>query len=184
MATFKDIIDFFNRLENNFARKAVPRIIAETATEFFKQRFTTKEWEGTPWPNAQRPPQRGSLLVRSGKLVNSIKPSVVNSERVVISAGSSKVPYAKAHNEGETITVPVTPQMRKFAWAMHYKFGKAASRKKSLGLSYQSDEWKGLALTRKQSLQITIPKRQFMGTSRKLNQLIMDRFKTAFKGLF
>ncbi len=170
MATVKDIENFFKKLDNDFARRAVPRIVAEKATEFFKQRFTTKEWEGKAWEQTKRPVKRGSLLVRSGKLMASVKPSVVTSERVRISAGGSKIPYAKAHNEGETIHVPVTKEMKKFAWAMHYKT--------------KDDKWKGLALTKKKTLSIKMPKRQFMGHSTKLNAIIMDSFKKAFKNLF
>lgn len=174
MATFKDIADFFNRLESTFLRRAVPRLIAETATEFFKQKFTSKEWEGQPWPAAKNPPARGSLMLRSGALVNSIKPSTVNEERVVISAGSSKVPYAEAHNEGGDIKVRITPKMRKYAWARHY------NTKDSSGNS----PWKGLALTKKTELKITMPRRRFMGPSKTLNGQIMERMRSAFKGLF
>ena len=185
MATFKDIDDFFKRLNNDFARRAVPRIIAEKATEFYKQRFTVKaDPNGVPWQQTQRAVKRGSLMVRSGKLMASVKPSVVTAERVIISAGSSKVPYAKAHNKGETITIPVTDKMRKFAWAMAYKTGNAAKRKKDVGLAYQSDGWKGLALTKKKTITIKLPKQQFMGHSKILNGIFMDSFKKAFKSLF
>lgn len=185
MATFKDLDDFFKRLDSDFARRAVPRIIAERATEFYKERFTLKvDVDGKPWPDTSKPVKRGSLMVRSGALMASVKPSVVTEERVRISAGGTKVPYAKAHNEGETITIPVTPQMRKFAWAMHYKTAKTANRKKDVGLSYQADGWKGLALTKKQTLIIKLPKRQFMGHSNLLNSRLMESFKKAFGNLF
>jgi phage gpG-like protein len=178
MATFKSVQDFFKSLDNDFARKAVPRIIAETATEYFKQRFSTKEWDGNPWDDVKTPVRRGSLMLRSGKLVNSIRPKEVNPNRVVISAGSSRVPYAKAHNEGETITIPVTDKMRKYAWAMHYKTGK---QKKNKG---NADKWKGLALTKKKSLTVRMPKRQYMGQSVRLNQRIMQRITAHFNSLF
>lgn len=170
MTTFKDLDAFFKRLDSDFARKAVPRIIAEKATEFYKQRFTTKEWEGIPWPQTKNPVKVGSLMVRSGKTMASVKPSVVTPEVVKISAGGTKAPQAKIHNEGGIIDVPVTPQMRKFAWAMNYKT--------------KDDKWKGLALTKKQTLRINMPKRQYMGHSPKLNAIFMDSFKKAFKNLF
>ena len=105
MGSFKEIDDFFNKLTGEFMREVVPAIIAEKATSFFQERFTTKEWDWVPWPETKQPVKRGSLMVRSESLVNSIKPSLVSPEKVVISAGSDKVPYARAHNEGETITV-------------------------------------------------------------------------------
>jgi phage gpG-like protein len=60
--------------------------------------------------------------------------------------------------------------MRKFAWAMKYKTG--------------DDRWKGLALTKRASLRIGIPKRQFMGHSKQLDRQIISSVKTAFKSLF
>lgn len=175
MASFKEIDDFFNKLSNEFFKKQVPNIIAEKATEFFKERFSTKEWDGTPWPETKKPIKRGTLMVRSAALVNSIKPKTVTSEKVVISAGSDKVNYARVHNEGETITVPVTPQMRKFAWAMHYK---------EVGDDKKADSsWKGLAMTKKKTLTITLPMRRFMGPSPKLNDVLFKSIKEAFNSL-
>jgi hypothetical protein len=66
----------------------IPAIVAETAVMYFKQRFRTKEWDGTPWPPTKRPVKRGSLMVRTGKLVNSIRPKKVTKTEVVISAGT------------------------------------------------------------------------------------------------
>lgn len=192
MTTFKDLDDFFKRLDTDFARRAVPRIIAEKATEFYKQRFTLKvDVDGKPWPDTAKPVKRGSLMVRSGALMASVKPSVVSEERVRISAGNTKVPYAKAHNEGETINIPVTPQMRKFAWAKYYEESGKGVKTSKTGAKYQSIEvgqkaspWKGLALTKKQMLTVKLPRRQFMGHSNLLNARLMESFKKAFSNLF
>ncbi len=129
MGSFKQLDDFFLKFDQDFLKKQVPNIIAEKATAYFKERFTTKEWDGAPWPDVKKPVRRGTLLFRGGNLRNSIKPKTVTESKVVISAGSDKVPYARAHNEGETISIPVTAKMKKFAWAMHYK--EAGSDKKA-----------------------------------------------------
>ncbi len=176
MATIKEIDDFFDRLTDEFFKKQVPNIIAEKATAFFKERFTTKEWDGEPWPETKKPVQRGTLMVRSGALVASIKPKTVTSEKVVISAGSDKIPYAKAHNEGETIMVPVTPKMRKFAWAMHYK-------EQTEGQQEVDTDWKHLALTKKSELKIKLPRRRFMGPSDYLNDVLFNAMREAFNEL-
>lgn len=191
MATFKDIERFFNNLESDFARRAVPRIIAEKATEYYKQKFTTKEWDGKPWDNVKYPIKRGSLLVRSGKLMASIKPKVVRSDRVVISAGSGKVPYAQIHNEGGDIVV--TDKMKRFFWAQEkqargsqtysVKSKGLANTSKNKRLSAQAEFFKGMAL-KKMGSKIHIPRRQFMGHSAKLNDIFMDSFTKAFKDLF
>src|SRR5690606_9544636 len=84
----------------------MPNVIAETATEFFQDRFKTQEWDGVPWQAlkpkyaAKKGRGRGRILTASGLLQRSIRPSVVTAQRVVISAGNSKVPYARIHNEG------------------------------------------------------------------------------------
>jgi hypothetical protein len=175
MATIKEIDDFFDNLTNEFFRKQVPKVIAEKATIFFKERFTTKEWDGNPWPETKKPVSRGTLMVRSGALVNSIQPKTVSSEKVVISAGNEKVNYARAHNEGETIEIPITPKMRKFAWAMHYK---------EVGNDKEANSaWRGLALTKKEKLIVKLPMRRFMGPSEKLNDVLFNSLKEAFNSL-
>lgn len=55
MASFKEIDHFLITLSTRFFKTAVPNIIAEKATEYFKQRFTTKEWGGKPWPETKKP---------------------------------------------------------------------------------------------------------------------------------
>jgi len=147
---------------------AVPHIVAEKATEYYKSRFAVKaDVKNKAWPPAKNPPRRGSLMVRGGNLVDSIRPSVVSGERVIISAGSAKVPYAPIHNEGGSMQVPVTKNMRRFAWAMKYKTG--------------DNRWKHLAITRKSILRINIPKRQFMGHSKILDQILINSINKAFK---
>lgn len=176
MGSFKEIDDFFNNLTDQFLRDRVPDIIAETATAYFKERFTTKEWDGKPWLETKKPVKRGTLMVRSGDLVNSIKPSLIIPEKIVISGGSNKVKYARAHNEGETITINVTPKMKRFAWAMHYK-------EQQEGKKEVNTVWKGLALTKKTALTIKMPERRFMGTSENLNNALLAAIKLEFNKL-
>lgn len=54
------------------------------------------------------------------------------------------IPYAHIQEEGGVI--PITPKMRRFFWAMYYKYG--------------ADMWKYLALTKKAV--ITIPQRAYL----------------------
>ena len=67
----------------------------------------------------------------------------------------TRAPYASIHNWGGILRPTVTPKMRKFAWAQHYK--EAGDDKK------KDTFWKRLALTKKVKLAIRIPQRQFMG---------------------
>jgi len=190
MANINTIDKFFKRLDD-YGKRAVPSIISEKATEFYKHKFTTKEWDGRPWEPTKRIVKSGSLMVRSGKLMNSIRPKTVSLSRVVVSAGGSVVPYAKALNEGETITIPVTAKMRKFAWAKYYeeagkgiKTGKGGNTYQGIGAGKEANRWKGLALTPKQTLTVKLPERRFMGKSAMLNSFIFQAFKEEFKNLF
>lgn len=93
------------------------------------------------------------------------------------------VPYAAIHNEGGEIDVRVTPKMRRFAWAQYYSLAgrdKSGGNRTKKGSAAKSgvvveDEnalmWKRLALTRKTSLHIRIPQRQYIGDSAELNAL-------------
>ncbi|HAQ21123.1 MAG TPA: hypothetical protein DCR40_18100 [Prolixibacteraceae bacterium] len=178
---YANLQDYISALETKIRAK-VPNIIAETATEFFKERFQTKEWDGLAWPQTKRVVRKGSLLVRSSKLVNSIRPSLVSANKVVISAGNDMVPYAQIHNEGGELHPKVTPAMRKWAWANYYAAGGGAStgsatEGKGKTENKEAAFYKGLALTKKTQLDIVIPKRQFMGHSERLNTKIFERIK-------
>lgn len=96
----------FNQLENYLTSLPgqilddAAQIVAETATEYYKERFTEKAFANNPWAPAKKPRSNGSLLVDSGNLLNSIRPAYVGRDKVIISGGNDKVGYAKAHNEG------------------------------------------------------------------------------------
>lgn len=58
------------------------------------------------------------------------------------------IPYAAAHEFGGTWTVPVTQRMRSFFWAMWFET--------------KQDIWFNMALTKKTSFTITMPKRAYI----------------------
>jgi len=76
-------------------------------------------------------------------LFNSIK-STPGEGKVKI---SNEVPYASAHQFGETIQTPVTQRMRRFAWAKYYEAGGGVKNPDTKNPN--ADFWKGLALTKK-----------------------------------
>lgn len=79
---------------------AAAEIVAETATEYYKETFSRKAFDGNPWVPAKTPKQTGSLLVDSSEMLGSVRPTLISPEKVVISAGNDKVEYAAVHNEG------------------------------------------------------------------------------------
>lgn len=126
---------------------ASAEIIAEEATEYFKERFEEKEWDGAAWPPAKNPASRGSLLMRSNKLLNSIRPTEITPTRVVITAGDDlNVTYARVHNEGFDGDVDVQP----FTRMVKGKQQQVKVHKRHM----------------------RIPKRQFVGETQELNERI------------
>lgn len=94
--------------------------------------------------------QYGPLLSGRNNLAGSIQYTPGDGKVSVF----TRVPYAATHNWGGVTHPTVTPKMRRFAWAQHYK--EAGDDKK------KDTFWKRLALTKKTRLNVTIPQRQFM----------------------
>lgn len=143
---------------NDFLKNVLSDVRADVSEEFdrnFERKgFFDKKWRGTNMPN-----QRGSLLMRSGKLRRSVQ-SRQNDNSV---SWSSSLPYAKINNEGGEIEV--TARMKSFFWAMFYKASGAAGKgnsDRSKGLSAEAQQWKNLAL-QKVGAKMKIEQRQFIG---------------------
>lgn len=147
---FNDLTRYFEELPDRIM-DAVPDVVADTATEYFKERFTEKAYDGKTWEPAKRPKNAGSLLVKSGALLNSIRPAYIGRDKVTISAGDLKVDYARVHNEGFQGQVSVKPFQR--------------TRN---GLVEE---------VRAHNRNVNIPQRQFMGHADELAQKIHDRLE-------
>ncbi|MNS03108.1 Phage virion morphogenesis family protein [compost metagenome] len=151
--------------------KELPQEIADLALEFFrgsfrKQGFT--DYSFIEWVK-RKDADTHKILNKSGALEQSLEISSATMSKVQIDAGKG-VPYAGIQNTGGTITVRITPRSRKFFW---YMFRKTKDNK-----------WKWMALTKKESLRIVIPQRQYIGQSATLlkdidqyiSQKIINRF--------
>ena len=138
-------VDLTEEFDRNFERKA----------------FFDKKWRGTNLPN-----QRGSLLMRSGKL----RRSIISKQSGTQVGWSSSLPYATINNEGGEITV--TEKMKSFFWAMYYKSSNAivfnvrkkaaANTTRNRKLSAEAQQWRNLAL-QKVGSKMKIEQRQFIG---------------------
>lgn len=82
----------------------VAELAAATGISYFKGSFRRKGFDGMAWPKAKadeaKKRRRGSLMVQSAALMNSVRAAQVGSESVVWASGNDKVPYAQVHNEG------------------------------------------------------------------------------------
>lgn len=145
----------------------LPTWAGNSALNFFldsfkKEGFSDREFKA--WKKRRQPIEGRNLLVGkgSGKLRRSL--------RVRIGADYFEVytdmPYAQIHNEGGTIEQEITERQRKYFWAQYY-------REKKAGNTEKSNMFKRMALTKKASFTIKIPKRQFMGKSEKFNQKLL-----------
>ena len=132
-------------------------IVAGTATEYFKETFRKKAFDGNPWAPARTAKKRGSLLVDSGAMMNSIRPLVISPHRVVIAAGNQKVTYAKMHNEGYDGEVQVPAHTRRTK--------------------------RGCTTVKAHSRTAHVIQRQFMGDSEELNDRIKGRVVDYIKNL-
>lgn len=154
--------------------KNLPKNASEKARAFFigsfiKQGFTDTSF--IPWVK-RKDDFTHKLLQQSLALKNSINITQADFKNIEITAGAG-INYGAIHNEGGTITVKVTPKMKKFFWAMYKKT--------------EVEKWKFLALTKKENFIIKIPKRQFIGTSdtlmNELDNMFINQIYNYFKNL-
>ena len=148
--------DFFKRLQKvnkpSFMRRLVNRS-GVIAVNFSKERFVKKDWlNGTSRQNwdKRKKADRGSLMVRSGRLKRSIRKMSEGDYFVYV---GTDVPYAQIHNEGgdinKTVTVRTHSRTRK---------GRTETVK-----------------SHRRKMNIKMPKRQFLGDSNALAKRI-ERF--------
>ena len=174
-----------------FLCREMPVIAGQMAKDHFQDNFRLGGFVNGglhPWPKAKRLSSGGTgaagkydtLLSGRNHLFKSIK-YIPSDYRVKI---SNDVIYAPVHNWGDTVHPAVTDKMRKWAWRQFYKSAgirknaskkTRASRLKEAAANPQAQMWKGLALTRKKKLSISIPQRQFIGESEEINETIEKR---------
>lgn len=82
----------------------IANMVAVTGVSYFKATFRNKEFNGSKWPEAKvdknKKRKRGSLMVESAALMNSVRTAEATPGQVKWTAGNDKVPYAQVHNEG------------------------------------------------------------------------------------
>ena len=167
---------YFAKLKGKLTVEA-PQIIAETAAEFFKDNILQGvDINGVTFIPlsedylAHKSRNQDKILYYKGFMFASIRPSDVSASRVVISAGSSMVPYARIHNEGLTVNTTAHVQAYK---RNTYKYSKKGKRGKAIASSQVR------AHTRQ--MHYTMPKRQFMGYSAPLYNKIKSRMSALIK---
>jgi phage gpG-like protein len=165
----------------------MPAVIGQMAVSHFKNNFRQSGFVNNglhAWTPSKRIGTGNSansnyktLLSGRNHLMNSIR-YIPGDARVTV---TNNVAYASIHNEGGVIQShpAVTKKMRKFAWAKFYQI--TGGRPQSgVPIPADAQKWRAMALTKKTNLDIRIvmPKRQFIGDSKELNDKISTKFES------
>jgi phage gpG-like protein len=157
----------FGMLKRNWNREAerMMPVIGQTAVNFFQDRFRAQAWTDRraerwdPRKRKDKNPSRRALLIRSGRMRNSINMASFSRRQVVI---STPLKYAAAHNFGVDETVKVREHTRRVKGRV--VMSDLATRK-SRTKTVTTGSHRVRAHTRKMKL----PQRQFMGNSHALS---------------
>lgn len=150
MNKINDTPDFLKMARS--LKKDVVRYAAVAGVNFFqdsfqKQGFTDVNYQAWEKRKNDLDPGR-KILVQSSYLMNSIQVFDKNEQRITF---GSDAEHAEIHNNGGTIQITITPKAKRYFWYMF--------------MATKNSMWKALALTKKTSITIKIPKRQFIGES-------------------
>lgn len=181
----------FEVLANKFKKEVIPAIIRKLGNEavnFFTDNITQGiTVRGIPFKERvyELKNRKGrSILIQTGNLRRSIEIKAIENNSVEI---GSDLEYTKTHNEGEEIEI--TPQMRKFFWAKYYEANKRIKTTKKKGVSQSKTNlqtvgdaqfWKNMAV---KQTSIKMPRRQFIGDSRRLRALLTKMIEKELKKL-
>lgn len=167
-------------LEDKFNAIAagLPQVLANYAVNWTLDNFASQGWENgrQPWAKRKRETRktRGrSLLIASGALRRSIQVIDVDSsltgDRLIATFGSRGIAYARIHNEGGTIT--------QAARSNNYTLGRYTRGKKKGAFKKGKLKPTGPGAGGRFSFKernINIPRRQFIGASPILRQLLIQ----------
>lgn len=133
-----------------------------------------------PWTPAKRLSQGGTSAASKQRTLLSSRKHLYSGINYTPGIAQVRifndVVYASIHQNGGEISIPVTAKMRRYAWARYYaatggsKGGKEGENGQKTAENTDARMWKGLALTKKERLSVTIPARPFIGQSRELNE--------------
>lgn len=172
MATLDKILFALQTLQNDLTT-----IVEREALIFFADNFRRGGFSDiafVKWKKGYK--GAGATLVKFGHLRDSIQTISKTKNKVIV--GSVGIAYAKMHNEG--IDMVVTPQQRKFFWAMYHKFaGQKGEGQKAKRMNSEAQKWRAMAMSKT----IKMPKRQFIGRSRILSNTINKAIAIRFQQL-
>lgn len=178
---FDRLLEGYRALKLRMIQQAAIMAINHFKASFTNQGFTDESLQR--WDNRKGGIRAGrAILINRGVLKRGARIKHTSLDGAIVGVDDA-IPYAEIQNFGGEIKI--TPQMRRFFWAMYYKFG--GGQKSAKGVVKQLSEtalfYKNLALTKEDH--IKIPKRQFIGDSavleRNIKKYITDELNKFFK---
>lgn len=160
------------RIVRNILKDIRVELTDEFDLNFERQGFFSEAWQRRKSPT--RP--GGSILIDTDRLRSSVRSKSTDSSITFF----SDLPYADIHNEGGEIAV--TAKMKRFFWWKYYtttgsfgrkKNGELRKDKRTVQLSTEAEFWKFMALM-KVGKTIKIPRRQFLGHSPEVEQMVKE----------
>ena len=161
-----DFLKMAATLKTNVVRYAAVAGVNFFQDSFQNEGFTDEALE--PWEKRKSDLDPGrKILVQSGYLMDSIQVFDKSEQRITF---GSDAEHAEIHNNGGTIRITITAKARRYFWYMF--------------MATKNSMWKAMALTKKTSITITIPKRQFIGESKTLLNELDVWFKAEIQKQF
>ncbi|MDR1737987.1 MAG: phage virion morphogenesis protein [Candidatus Symbiothrix sp.] len=139
----------------------IPHEMGVKAIELYRENFDRQGYFGERWDPrkvAKNAPHATKILQQSKALVNSMRVVSEGGGEVVI---ESDLPYSRIHNEGGVIRQTVTDKQRRW-----------------MGANLKASKKTGSVL------EITIPKRQFMGDHPTLREELAKEVKEVLEEIF
>lgn len=168
-------------------KKVLPKEIGTEAKNFFQDNFRKQGFEDSSIKSWKpRKHDKGSsvgrrILTKTGRLQGSIRITTATFNKITI---GTNVPYAKIHNEGGTINRAASSRDIHFK---NFDGFKNVRGKKTVVMGLVMSKKRGSTKTKNVSIpayKITMPKREFMGRSRNLENKLRKKIDSQIKEVF
>lgn len=180
---FDNLLNGYRALKLRIIQHAAAMALTHFKESFTNQGFTDETLHKWPVRKGGAKNNGRAILINRGILKRGLRIKHTSLDGAIVGEDEG-IPYADIHNFGGEIKI--TPQMRRFFWAMYYKYGGGKEKgisKRAQGLNELAGFYKNLALTKDDH--ITIPKRQFIGDSalleRNIKKYVTDELDKFFK---
>lgn len=159
-------------------KNELPAKLQNDALRYFVRNFDSEQWDGVRWQARKNKRNRRKLLVKSGALRRALAGSKREARFDLIrfsvyTQANNGYNYAEIHNEGGTIVAKKRDAILSFRRKRNNQVVFSKTRK----AKFQQKITIGGYIIR-------IPKRKFIGNSKILNGILINKIKTEFEKAF